>query len=104
MIRSISENEFRNGHNNIHPGCDNITHSGNDKVDEGVYVTSNLETAKIFAGTIYYGGEICYTIFLVRVKENCIRQCACHDASDYWVVNGSPDEILPEKLLYAKKI
>ena len=50
-----------------------------------------------------FQGERYSTIFLVKVKQNCIRRCNCLNALYYWVVNGSPDEIVAEKLLYAKK-
>ena len=30
---------------------------------------------------------------MVKVKKSAIRKCNCRNASDYWVVNGSNDEI-----------
>ena len=37
---------------------------------------------------------------MVRVKNEAIRQCNC--MSDYWVVNVTPDEIRPYRILYKK--
>ena len=35
---------------------------------------------------------------MVRVKPGAIRECA--DSGDYWVVNGTTDEIRPYRILY----
>ena len=35
---------------------------------------------------------------MVRVKPDAIRQCECY--KDYWVVNGTTDEIRPYRILY----
>jgi hypothetical protein len=37
---------------------------------------------------------------MVRVKPSIIRQCNCDYAKDYWVVNGTKDEIRPYRILY----
>ena len=37
----------------------------------------------------------------MKVKENAIRACNCPGAEDFWVVNGSDDEIRPVEVLYA---
>ena len=99
MIQSISTIGFKNGSNNAHANCMDINHPGK-RVNVGVYVTPNLETAKEFAGTIIYKGEVYKTILLVKIKEDAIRQCNCY--MDYWVVNGKSDEIVPLKILYTK--
>ena len=101
MIQSIWKNGFKNGSINAHANCMDINHP-RKRVNVGVYVTPNLETAKEFAGTINFEGEEYKTIFLVKIKEDAIRQCNCPEALDYWVVNGSPDEIVPLKILYTK--
>lgn len=102
MIQSISRNGFKNGIINSHSECPDINHPGY-KVGIGVYVTPIFEIAKAYAGEIEYQGERYSTIILVKVKQNCIRRCNCRNALNYWVVNGSPDEIVAERLLYAKK-
>ena len=35
---------------------------------------------------------------MVRVKPDAIR--SCQDQSDYWVINGTIDEIRPYRILY----
>ena len=35
---------------------------------------------------------------MVRVKPKAIRECK--DSGDYWVVNGTTDEIRPYRILY----
>ena len=35
---------------------------------------------------------------MVRVKPEAIRECS--DSGDYWVVNGTTDEIRPYRILY----
>ena len=37
---------------------------------------------------------------MVRVKPEAIR--GCEDSEDYWVVNGTTDEIRPYRILYKK--
>ena len=99
MIENISYNGFKNGRNNVHANCQDINHPLK-KVGIGVYVTPNLEIAKQYAGIISFEGKKYYTIFLVKVKKSAIRRCNCPEATDYWVVNGSFDEIIPDKILY----
>ena len=41
---------------------------------------------------------------MVRVKPDAIRGCNCPWAKDYWVVNGSTDEIRPYRILYKKEV
>ena len=101
MIDSILKNGFKNGINNAHADCYDKYHPGK-KIGIGVYVTPNIETAKSYAGIIHLNGEEFLTLFLVTVKKDAIRACNCRNASDYWVVNGSSDEIRPVSVLLAK--
>ena len=94
MIDNILKQGIKNGINNAHSNCDDKYHPGR-KIGIGVYVTPIINTAKLYAGTIHKDGEKYLTIFLVRVKKSAIRGCNCPDASDYWVVDGSSDEIRP---------
>ena len=101
MIDSILKNGFKNGINNAHADCYDKYHPGK-KIGIGVYVTPNIETAKSYAGIIHLNGEEFLTLFLVTVKKDAIRACNCRNASDYWLVNGSSDEIRPVSVLLAK--
>ena len=98
-INNIFNNGFQNGQNNYHANHNDIYHKGR-KVGIGVYVSPNIETAKSYAGKITLNGEEYKTLFLVKVKKNAIRACNCPDAKDYWVVNGSDNEIRPVEVLY----
>ena len=35
---------------------------------------------------------------MLRVRQDAIRSCSCK--KDYWVVNGTKDEICPYRILY----
>ena len=39
---------------------------------------------------------------MVRVKPDAIRCCNCEYAKDYWVVDGTNNEIRPYRILYKK--
>jgi hypothetical protein len=99
MIKSIFSKGFKNGKNNVHADCQDINHPGK-KIGIGVYVTPNFKIAKEYAGKIFFEGRKFYTIFSVLVKKKAIRKCSCLTASEYWVLNGSSDEIKPARLLY----
>ena len=101
MINSILQNGFSNGKNNVHTNCNDKYHPGK-KIGIGVYVTPNINIAKLYAGTIGIGGKKYLTLFLVKVRKKAIRGCRCKDASDYWVVNGSSNEIRPVRVLFAE--
>lgn len=103
MIDEIFKNGFKNGKNNVHANHNDINHPGK-KIGIGVYVTPNIETAKQYSGIITKDGKKYLTLFLVKVKKKAIRRCSCQNASDYWVINGSRQEIRPLKVLYAEYI
>ena len=66
------------------------------KVGVGVYCTPNPETAEKFSGVSEINGKKYKTVFMVRVRPDAIRS---HD-DNYWVVNGTTDEIRPYRILY----
>jgi len=101
MINSILQNGFKNGFNNAHAPCEDKLHPGN-RIGNGVYVTPNIDTARNYAGIITLNGKKYLTLFLVKVKKKAIRACRCPNASDYWVVNGTSQEIRPVKILFAE--
>ena len=57
-----------------------------------------MKTAAEYAGVSEIKGKKYKTVLMVRVKPDAIRQCKC--CSDYWVVNGTIDEIRPYRILY----
>lgn len=101
MIDSIIKFGFKNGNNNNHSECTDILHPGN-KIGKGVYVSPNIETAKYYSGTIVIKGKKYLTLFLVKVKKDAIRKCNCPNASDYWVLRGTNQEIRPVSVLLSE--
>jgi hypothetical protein len=93
----IIKGTFKVGQNQVHKNCENINKPGT-KVDEGVYCTPNVDTACAYSGVSKINGEQYQTVLMVRVKPGAIRECT--DSGDYWVVNGTTDEIRPYRILY----
>ena len=94
----IFNSEFKGGVNQAHRNHQDKNHPG-QIVGDGVYCTPHINTALGYAGTSEINGEKYKTVFMVRVKPEAIRDCQC---TDYWVVNGKPDEIRPYRILYKK--
>ena len=93
----IYNGSFKAGSQQAHSGCWDIHHPGK-QVKDGVYCTPSIKTAESYSGESEANGKRYKTVLMVRVKPNAIRQCSC--ISDYWVVNGTTDEIRPYRILY----
>ena len=65
-------------------------------VGPGVYCTPNPSTAECYSGISEINGKKYKTILMVRVKPNAIRS----DDDDYWVVDGTSNDIRPYRILY----
>ena len=90
---------FKKGPRQTHRECDDVLHKGK-KVGEGIYCTPLIKTAEEHAGKSQINGISYKTVLMVRVRPDAIRKCACQD--DFWVVNGTTDEIRPYRILYKK--
>ena len=100
-VGSIYKNSFKAGSRQVHSKCDDIFHPGKgNKVGDGVYCTPKISTAESYAGESVINNIKYKTVFMVRVKPSALRHCSC--TSDYWVVNGTKDEIRPYRILYKK--
>ena len=99
VVGIISKTSFKAGSRQAHEFCPDKNHPG-QKVGVGVYCTPTIKTAEGYAGLSNINGINYKTVLMVRVKNEAIRQCDC--ISDYWVVNGTPDEIRPYRILYKK--
>ena len=97
IIGEIYKDKFNAGNNQYHSKHEDMFHKGK-KVRYGVYCTPFIETANNFSGVSEIKGKNYKTVLMVRVKPNAIR--SCEDQSDYWVVNGTNDEIRPYRILY----
>ena len=97
--------EFKPGGGQAHACCPDQYHPGK-KVGKGVYCTPTIKTAEGYAGKSNINGQLYKTVLMVRVKPNAIRHCdQCPDSKsphNYWVVNGTTDEIRPYRILYKK--
>ena len=80
--------------NNNWIGCDGDP----DEWCVAVYCTPNVDTAAGYSGISEINGKSYMTVLMVRVKPSAIRECS--DGGDYWVVNGTTDEIRPYRILY----
>ena len=97
----IIKGSFRPGRGQAHKNCQDKYHYGT--VGEGVYCTPFPATAERYAGISEINGKKYKTILMVRVKPEAIRNCyICPDSKNdnYWVVNGTTDEIRPYRILY----
>ena len=95
----IYKSTFIAGQWQAHMDCMDQYHLGK-KVGYGVYCTPNIETAgNEYSGKSNINGTNYKTVLMVRVKPSAIRHCNC---ADYWVVNGTTDEIRPYRILYQK--
>jgi len=93
----IYKGSFKKGWRQAHYDCEDKFHPGNE-VGEGVYCTPTIATAEEYAGESTINGKDYLTVLMVRVKPDAIRSCTCE--KDYWVVNGTTDEIRPYRILY----
>ena len=94
---------FIPGNHQAHSGHNDIYHDGK-LVGNGVYCTPTIKTAEEYSGVSTINGINYKTVLMVRVKPDAIRGCNCSWAKDYWVVNGTTDEIRPYRILYKKEV
>ena len=102
----IVKSTFIPGARQAHAGCPDQYHKG-QKVGVGVYCTPTIKTAsEKYAGISEINGVKYKTVLMVRVKPSAIRHCEkCRSSRapyNYWVVNGTTDEIRPYRILYQK--
>ena len=100
----IYKGGFKPGSGQAHEGCPDQFHPGK-LVGRGVYCTPTIKTAENwYAGISEINGVRYKTVLMVRVKPDAIRHCdICNDSkapNNYWVVNGTTDEIRPYRILY----
>ena len=105
IIGKINKMSFKKGNRQVHANCPDIYHPGK-KVGTGIYCSPIFKTASNFAGITCINGVRYKTLLQVRVNPVAIRHCnKCfysRDPFNYWVVNGTPDEIRPFRILYKK--
>ena len=97
ITKKICVGGFKKGPNQQHQECDDLNHPGN-KVGSGVYCTPSINIAEGYAGESNINGKTYKTVLMLRVNPKAIRRCDCQ--KDYWVVDGTPKEIRPYRILY----
>ena len=97
ITKSIINDRFKPGSGQAYKNDENMNKPGT-KVGEGVYCTPDIDKAEIYSGKTKINGKNYYTVLMVRVKPSAIRQSS--EEPDYWVVNGTTDEIRPYRILY----
>ena len=99
---SIYQQGFKIGKRQAHKDCDDYFHPG-QKVGEGIYCTPRIDIAEQYAGNSEFNGVEYKTVIMCRVNPKARRHCyKCEESriNKYWVVNGTPDEIRPYRILY----
>ena len=99
---SIYQQGFKIGKRQAHKDCDDNFHPG-QKVGEGIYCTPRIDIAEQYAGYSEFNGLEYKTVIMCRVNPIARRHChTCEESkiNEYWVVNGTPDEIRPYRILY----
>ena len=96
-LENIINSTFKRISGQFHKDCDDINNPGN-KIGEGVYCTPNIDLASQYCESLEINGQSYKTVLMVKVNPKAIRLCNCNE--NYWVVNGTSDEIRPYMILY----
>jgi len=103
ILGLIYKGGLKAGTRQIHEDCLDYFHKGK-KVGNGVYCSPKIETAQEFSGKCNINGKEYSTAIMLRVKPNKRRHCnQCPDSKEpyiYWILNGTPDEIRPYRILF----
>jgi len=83
-----------------HKSCEDRFHPGKE-VGMGAYCTPKIDKAEYYAGISEINNTKYKTVLMVRVDPDKIRACECQEG-DYWVTDGTIDQIRPYRILYKK--
>ena len=85
------------GPSQVHQNCLDRFNPGH-KVGKGVYLCPKINLAACYAGKVNLCGKYFYVVLMNRVKSNKIRSCgSCNE--NYYILNGTTDEIRPYRIL-----
>ena len=98
LVNRIIQDRYKLGPDQEHKKCDDIFHPGK-KVGEGIYCSPYIKVAEDFSGEVTLADKMFKVVLMNRVKTNQIRACNC-DNGNFWVVDGTPDEIRPYRILF----
>ena len=97
----IYKGGFKEGENQAYEFEDDENHPGK-KVGKGVYCTPKISIAEEYSGISIINNISYKTVLMVRVNPKKRRYSK--DMEDYWVVDGTTDEIRPYRILYKKEL
>ena len=66
---------------------------------KGIFCTENINIAEKNSKTLEINDKSYKIILMVKVKKDSIQSCKCDNNINYWVVNGTYDEIKPHNIL-----
>ena len=95
----IYTSSFKTGPRQQNRDYNDKNHKGK-KVGIGVYYTPLIEEAESYARVSEINGNNYKIVLMVRVKPDSIRYP--EGIENYWVVNGTTEEIRPYRILFKK--
>jgi hypothetical protein len=95
-IKSILESNLKPGKGQSLKNSPDLNHPG-QTVGIGVYCSPDIDVLESYAGVMTIQGKSYKVGFMLRVKPDKIRFGSLH--KNYWVLNGSFDELRPYRLL-----
>jgi len=98
-VKLIAESQLKKGENQYYKDWDDVNHPGN-KVGVGVYLTPEInEVEKHYCDKITFDDKTYKFAFMCRVNPKKIRKPQRDDDAEYWVLNGTADEIRQYRIL-----
>ena len=97
------ENEDINGNNKINLNSEDKNNEGKNSL-EGIFCTEKINIAEKNSKNLEINNKSYKIMLIVKVKKDAIQKCNCANHINYWVVNGTYDEIKPDKIIYKELI
>ena len=95
-VKAILESKFKAGGGQVHQNYDDLNHPG-QKVGVGVYCSPKVTEAEGYGDK----DNNYKVVFMCRVNPDTVRISSNYP--DYWVVDGTSNDIRPYRLLIKKK-
>ena len=102
IANKIAKGGLKPGSGQVYENAEDRFHPGN-KVGRGVYCSPNPDVLEDYASQAKtktkVNGKQYMIGFMLRVKPDKIRSPKDEDVDDYWVLNGTTDEVRPYRIL-----
>ena len=102
IANKIAKGGLKPGSGQVYENAEDRFHPGN-KVGRGVYCSPNPDVLEEYASQAKtetkVNGKQYMIGFMLRVKPDKIRSPKDEDVDDYWVLNGTTDEVRPYRIL-----